>query len=92
MKKIRFKDIYNYLEGNARMVLTKFGKSPSHIQQQVEYRLSKCQKDCVIVGRCKECTCPLPNRAFTTASCNKDRFPDLMDAESWEEFKKENNE
>jgi hypothetical protein len=89
--KIRFKDVYNYLEGNARMVLAKFNRTPVHIQEQVEYRLEQCKDDCFIVGRCKECSCPLPNRAFTTETCNNKRFPDLMDPEAWEEFKKKMN-
>lgn len=92
MKNIQFKDVYNFLEGNARIVLSKFSKSPAHIQEQVEYRLSKCKDDCVIVGRCKKCHCPSPNRAFVTSSCNKERFPDLMSKEDWEEFKKKEDE
>lgn len=90
-KEITSKNIYNFFEGNSRMILDKLGITSTHIEEQVAHRLLTCKDDCVIAGKCKVCTCPLPNRAFSTSSCNKERFPDLMNEENWNNYKTKNN-
>ena len=87
MRKISTKDIYNFIEGNGRILLNKYNFSSPHLQEQIAYRLLTCKNDCVKQGKCKVCKCPLPNRAFTTESCNKERFPDLMSEEDWNKYK-----
>lgn len=91
-KKITRQNIFNYIEGNGRSILSKLGLSQPHIKEQVAYRLLVCKDDCVPNGRCSHgtCTCKLPDRAFSTASCNKSRFPDLMNEEDWFNYKEEN--
>lgn len=89
--KITPKNIYNYFEGNARLLLDNLGVSMKHIEQQVAYRLLTCKDDCVIAGKCKQCGCSLPGRAFSTPSCNEERFPDMMNEEDWNKYKKEKN-
>lgn len=89
-KEITSKNIYNFFEGNSRMILDKLGITATHIEEQIAYRLLVCKDDCVIAGKCKVCTCPLPNRAFSSASCNLERFPDLMSEEDWNKYKKTN--
>jgi len=89
-RKITRSNIYNYLDGNGKMILDKLGLSQPHIKEQVAYRLLVCKDDCVVNGRCKKCTCPLPDRAFSTASCNTDLFPNLMNEKDWIIFKQAN--
>lgn len=89
-RKITKSNIYNYLEGNGKLILNKLGLSQPHIKEQVAYRLLMCKDTCVPAGRCRICTCPLPNRAFSTDSCNKELFPDLMNEQDWLTFKQAN--
>jgi hypothetical protein len=94
-KKITYKNIYNFFEGNSRMILSKLGiikiALSTHIDDQIAYRLLICKDDCVPAGKCKVCGCGLPGRAFSSLSCNKERFPDIMSEEDWINYKKENN-
>lgn len=73
------------------MLKAKFNLSSPHLLEQVAYRQLQCANDCVLDGKCKHCECPLPDRHFTTASCDKERFPNLMGRFEWEQFKRENN-
>ncbi len=96
-KEIRFKDYFkienikNYLEGNAKYYYDKFVGEPRHLREQRLYRLYMCKDDCLVEGECKECGCPVDKKVFNDKSCNKgERFPDIMDNEKWDLFKKEN--
>lgn len=86
MRKISINDVASFLEGNYKYYKNIFIEAPEHIQEQLAYRLSKCQ-DCIAAKACVVCTCPPLRKHFVTQSCNPDRFPDLMNEEDWEEFK-----
>ncbi len=90
-RKITKQNIFNYIEGNGRLILSKLGLSQPHIKEQIAYRLLTCKDTCVPAGRCKVCTCPLPDRAFSTNTCNKELFPDLMSEQDWTNYKLNNN-
>lgn len=90
-KKINLQNINNFLTGNTRQILDNYGVLAPHLQEQVKYRLTLCQDDCVKQGACKNCGCTLPGRAFATPSCEPKRFPDLMNEEDWNKFKIDNN-
>jgi hypothetical protein len=62
-----------------------------HIKEQIAYRMLLCKDDCALTGQCVICNCDYPGRIYTTKSCNKERFPDLVSNTDWEEFKKTNN-
>ena len=87
---MRIKYIFNFIEGNVKYYYNKLIPLPQHIQEQIVHRLLKCKDDCMKTGKCMKCgSCPVEKKAFLTESCNRDRFPDLMDNISWENFKKE---
>jgi hypothetical protein len=91
-KEITLSNIYSFLEGNARYLKNIFGMFPRYKQEQVLYRLSICKDTCVKNEECEYCGCPPKKKAFVDKSCNKgDKFPDMMEEEDWELFKKENN-
>ena len=87
--KINLKNITGYLQGNFRYYRDKFRKYPPWLQEQLQYRYSKCKEDCIPNKACIVCTCPPLKKAFLKESCNPDRFPDLMDEKDWVEYKKE---
>lgn len=69
-----------------------FGLFPAYKQEQVLWRLQICKDDCVKQGECQYCGCPPVKKAYVEESCNGgDRFPDMMNEEDWEKYKKENN-
>lgn len=84
--------IFQFIEGNLKMLGDKFNMIPEHTQEQILYRSEICKNDCVKYGYCVNCGCDLPGKFYVKKSCNAGgRFPDLMDAESWEEYKIKNN-
>ncbi|MGK2864876.1 MAG: hypothetical protein ACSLE0_23290 [Chitinophagaceae bacterium] len=91
-RQITFKNILSYLEGNTKYLMSTFGLYPTHKQEQVLWRLNICKVDCVKNGECEYCGCPPEKKAFVDKSCNDgDRFPDMMDEETWEKYKLTNN-
>lgn len=88
-QKITLNNIYNFLEGNARMFTDKF--QVAHIKEQIAYRMLLCSDDCAKQNKCIKCGCEYPARVYSSQSCNKDRFPDMVSRLEWEEFKKLKN-
>lgn len=89
-KKITLKNIKQYLEGNAKMLANDVGFLAPHIAEQVAYRMLLC-KDCMIKGACQYCGCDVPGKLYVAQSCNNgERFPDMMNLEDWNNFKKDN--
>ena len=89
--KITMHNILSYLEGNIKRVAEELGIQPQHIKEQVAFRRLLCKDDCAVVGRCIYCNCDFKGKTQVAESCNKgDRFPDLMNHEDWENYKKEN--
>ncbi len=90
--KITIDNIKQYIEGNSKMFLNKLGFQAEHLQEQISYRMLQCKDDCIINKKCKYCGCEVPGKLYVNKSCNNgERFPDLMSAKEWEEFKKQNN-
>lgn len=86
---VRIKDIKNFIEGNFKYYLYKFVSAPKHITEQYAYRLDKCKDTCIKQKKCKYCGCPPVKKAFNVSSCNDGEiFPDLMNEEQWEYYKK----
>lgn len=85
------KNIASFIEGNAKYFYDQLLPLPQHTKDQIIWRLSKCESDCLVEGVCRKCTCPPIKKAFVNESCNPERFPDLMNKEDWEQYKKDNN-
>lgn len=94
---ITLNNIKAFFTGNFRMFYDKLVGLPLHLQEQVRYRAAKCE-DCMTVGHktkgpghCKECGCSVPGKWFVSKSCNNGkRFPDLMEKDEWDNFRKNN--
>lgn len=90
-KEVTLKNIRGYLTGNFKYYRDKFFKYPDWIQEQIQYRYSKCKSDCIPNQACIKCSCPPLKKAFLKESCNLERFPDLMDELDWIKYKKKHN-
>lgn len=89
MGKITLNNIKNFIEGNLQMIINQSGFTSDSYKEQIAYRMLKCE-DCLTVGKCSNCGCSLPGRFYTSESCNKDRFPDIMSEEKWIKYKTDN--
>jgi hypothetical protein len=87
-KEITLSNIYNFIEGNIRLKIKTL--QPDHIKEQIAHRLLKCKNDCAKKGECIICGCDFPDRAYSTQSCNTERFPNFMSKIDWELYKIDN--
>lgn len=84
--------ILQFIEGNLKMLGDKFNLLPQHEREQVLYRSEICKDDCMKKGKCIYCGCSVPGKLYVKKSCNNGkRFPDMMNAEDWNQFKSNNN-
>jgi hypothetical protein len=90
--KITAKNIINFIEGNLKMLGNKINLLSTSQKEQVIWRSEICKDDCMIQGKCKYCGCSVPGKLYVVKSCNNgERFPDMMNQNEWEEYKKVNN-
>lgn len=86
------KKIYQFIEGNTKMLGDKINILPKHEKEQVLWRSQICKDDCLDRGYCVYCGCSVPGKLYVKESCNGgSRFPNLMDSDTWEKYKLENN-
>jgi hypothetical protein len=84
--------VLQFFEGNLKMLGDNFNLLTQHQKEQILYRLEICKSDCVINKKCVYCGCSVPGKLYVKKSCNNgERFPDIMEQEEWEKFKKDNN-
>ena len=89
--KITFKKIFQFIEGNTKMFGDALHLLSDHEKEQVAYRAMICKDECIQLGYCVYCGCKVPNKLYSTKSCNDgERFPDIMSKSDWETFKKNN--
>jgi len=86
-KEVTLQNAYNFAQGTTREVMDKIGLLDNLKHEQAQYRLQVCKDDCLPHRACKVCGCSLPGRAYVSQSCNRDRFPDMMEQEEWDNFK-----
>jgi hypothetical protein len=84
--------IYQFIEGNLKLLGDQLNLLPNHEKEQVLYRSEICKNDCVKFEYCIMCGCNLPGKFYVSKSCNNGtRFPDLMNKSEWEKYKLDNN-
>lgn len=89
---ITLKNIKDYISGNIRMLGAKFNLLAEHVQEQIIYRNEICKDTCGRGKACQECGCSYPGKLYVYKSCNDGKkFPDIMEINEWEKFKKEKN-
>lgn len=86
------KKVFQFIEGNLKMLGNEFSLLSVSQQEQVLYRMEICKDDCVKYGYCKECGCSVPGKMYVKESCNGGkRFPNLMSAQDWNQYKIDHN-
>jgi hypothetical protein len=89
---VTMKNIHAYLQGNLRMLAEQYGpdylKMDPHIKEQIIFRMDVSNPECIQQKECKECHCEIPNLMYANKQCGGQCYPEMMDADKWEEFKK----
>ena len=89
--KISLNNIHAFIQGNYRVLVENYGgdfiKLEPHIQEQVLYRTSLANPECLANGMCK-CNCAIPALFYTDKKlCADACYPAMMTAEEWNNFK-----
>lgn len=82
--KLTYSNVKRFLQGNYRLFT--FEKQPQFLKEQIWFRLSKANPECLKNTICP-CTCPVIGRASSEDSCEKNCYPLMMDEETWDVYK-----
>lgn len=86
------KKIYEFFEGNIKMLGDEFGMLADYQKEQVLFRMEKCKEDCMKFEYCIYCGCSVPGKMYVKKSCNDGaRFPNIMNEQDWAQYKIDNN-
>ena len=92
-RQITKNNIYNYLDGNGKMILNKLGLSQPHIKEQVIHRLHEVavkSPEC-LNENCIVCGCETRSKVWEDRGCTGGCYPAMKDAEAWQQYKETNN-
>ncbi len=62
----------------------------SHNREQIVFRIFCCRK-CFSNKKCSNCNCNPLDKVLEPVSCNKKMYPNILNKEKWDKFKKEHN-
>lgn len=86
------KNIISYIQGNIRYKLYYSKWSwliPSHIREQIDFRIHKMDKECYNQGACKMCGCKTTALQMANKQCDKPCYPEMMNKKQWKKYKHE---
>ena len=87
LSQITVENIRGYLQGNLRKFLSTLPNGvPDYIMEQIQYRLSEMDINCLERGYCP-CNCSVPEKQYEDRSCERGCYPDMMSKEDWERYK-----
>ena len=84
-------NIKSFIQGHSRFYLDKISLLPTFKKEQVFYRIYICRDTCIPFKKCEVCKCPAIKKSYADASCNLEKFPNLMGQVEWEKYKVEHN-
>lgn len=92
-KKITLNTIRYFIQGNLRSLASNFGIVDAHIIEQAQWRKG-CIQDkspkCLLKGKCEYCECDINESVLSTPGCNHGCYPEMMDKDTWEDYKLKN--
>lgn len=62
----------------------------AHNKEQIVFRVFCC-KSCFQNKKCNNCNCNPIDKVVEPTSCNSKMYPNILNEEKWEKFKKEHN-
>lgn len=90
-KKITIRNIFWFLQGNARYKLVnspfKFLVAP-YIRRQIKVREASAHEICQTLGACKECGCSIPQLQYADGECHAWCYPQMLNKEQFTELER----
>ena len=91
---ITLNNIKSFIQGNTRYLIEEFGgdfiQLEQHIQEQIIYRKSLANKECIELGVCK-CNCAIPELFYADKQCEDKCYPLMMNKLIWNNYKQNMN-
>ena len=91
---ITLKNIKSYIQGKSRLLVKKYGAEfiqlEEHIQEQIVWREKLALPECIKNKQCY-CGCDMPDMLYADKTCERNCYPEMMNKETWENYKKQNN-
>lgn len=91
---ITLANIGSFVQGKTRLLVDRYGGEfialEEHIKEQVLYRESVANKECLQKKVCK-CNCEIPGLFYADKTCEDGCYPEMMNKNDWEEFKRTKN-
>ena len=85
-----FKDAFAVYQAYTRRIELQDDALEPHLAEQWMWRLTKSNPVCMNHGECF-CGCPIPDLQLADKTCENSCYPEMMDKEAWESYKKEHN-
>lgn len=86
MSKVTWSNIKAYIQGKLRYKLYysyyKF-LIPTHIREQIDYRIKMMDKECYNNGACKICGCETTALQMANKACPKPCYPKMVNKRKW---------
>ena len=80
-------DIYYYIQGHVRYYLyyndLLVWLLPTHIIDQIEFRIKVMNQECFSLGSCIKCGCKTTHLQMCDKACDGDCYPKMYSKESW---------
>ena len=90
-EQITVKNIISYIQGNVRYYLYYSkrlkGLIPSHIREQIEYRINSMNRECYNSGNCIKCGCSTTALQMANKTCEGNCYPAMMNRKTWKLMK-----
>ena len=90
-KQINVRNVIAYAQGNVRYRLYYHPLLrhliPSHIREQIEFRINSMNQECYNTGSCVKCGCSVPALQMANKPCEGCCYPKLVNRVTWKFFK-----
>ena len=90
-KQINVRNVIAYMQGNVRYKLYYHPLLryliPSHIREQIEFRINSMNRECYNTGSCVKCGCATTALQMANKPCEGNCYPVLVNRKTWKFFK-----
>lgn len=94
MSKVTVSNTIAYIQGKLRYKLYYSYYNfliPTHIKEQIDYRIRVMDKECFNNGACKICGCETTALQMANKACPKPCYPKMLNRKNWNKQKKFKN-
>ena len=90
-KQINVRNVIAYVQGNVRYKLYYHPLLiPSHIREQIEFRINSMNRECYNTGSCVKCGCATTALQMANKPCEGNCYPEMLNRKTWKFFRDTN--